>query len=621
MNAESNRRILLIDDNASIHDDFKKILCDAGGLSGTGFVAKAAFFGSAERKNYEPFEIDSAQQGNDALDMVKRAMESDRPYATAFVDVRMPPGFDGVETIDRLWKIDADVQCVICTAYADYSWQAMIEKLGTTDRLLILKKPFDPVEVRQMATALTEKWSAARRERTRMREVKRAEQEARIYSTTLMTVNRALESAKASAEALARFRSEFLVEVAQEIRTPATVIVGGAEALENPGLEETDKATEVRSIHENGERVLSILDDVRDLALIEIGAMRVERKVCSPTKIVDEVMTDLRAEIDRKGLGFSRRNIKPIPEYIDSDATRLRRVLTCLLSAVVHMSPGGNIGVTMQMKFHDEWQEPELEISIAGSGLFLSADQQSRMFEARAEDISSGSTRGVTSRLGLALAKRLARLLGGDVGVESSAKMGTCFTVTVKTGDLSDVNMIAEPRGALPLAAPRAQGRAQSSILLDGRILVVEDNRTTQRVFQHLLVDAGAEVSLAENGEVGRDLTLAAKQMNRPFALVLMDMQMPKMDGYAATRELRALGYTGPIVAVTAHCMQGDREKCFTAGCNDFVAKPVQRETFLAVCKKWMASTSQPGTVIPSAREEEIAVESPAEESVEHEQR
>jgi CheY-like chemotaxis protein len=121
-------------------------------------------------------------------------------------------------------------------------------------------------------------------------------------------------------------------------------------------------------------------------------------------------------------------------------------------------------------------------------------------------------------------------------------------------------------------------------------------------------------VSLAENGEIGRDLTLSAKQVNRPFALVLMDMQMPKMDGYTATRELRALGYTGPIVAVTAHCMQGDREKCIAAGCNDFVSKPVQRDSFIAVCKKWM-SVAEPDAALPSGSEEGV----PVEESVEGE--
>jgi CheY-like chemotaxis protein len=614
MSTGDNRRILVVDDNAAIHEDFRKILGQRAKVSEEASAAKAAFFGNAPSEEPAGFEIDTALQGAEALDKVKLALDGKKPFAMAFVDVRMPPGLDGVETIERLWKIDPDVQCVICTAFADYSWQAMIDKLGTTDRLLILKKPFDPIEVRQLATALTEKWNATLRERTRLLEIKRAEEEARVYCATLMTVNRALETAKGSAEALARFRSEFLVEVTQELRTPATVILGSTEALENPGLEEDCRAGEVRSIHENGDRLLSILDDVYDLALIEMGAIQMEHRACSPSKIIDDVLADLDREIRTKGISVARKNVRPIPELIDSDSSRLRRVLKSLIGAVVQMSSGGSLCVTMQMERVEDWQEPQLEIAISGSGLVLTSEQQGRMFEALADGQSSASARSEASRLGLALAKRLSRLLGGDVSVESSPGSGTMFTLSVKTGDLSDVHMIAEPRAALPGPLPRAHPRLHSLPVLEGRILVVEDNRTTQNVLRHILVDAGAEVSLAENGEVGRDLTLSAKQVNRPFALVLMDMQMPKMDGYAATRELRAMGYTGAIVAITAHCMQGDREKCMASGCDDFIAKPVERDSFLATCTKWMKQ-SEPDAALPSAAEEsELPIDAPAPE-------
>lgn len=615
MRPESNRRVLVVDDNRQIHEDFKKILGGAAVASEEAVLAKAAFFGTAHYEVPASFALDSAHQGAEALEKVKAALDASISYAMAFVDVRMPPGLDGVETIERLWKIDPDLQCVICTAFADYSWQSVIHKLGTTDRLLILKKPFDPIEVRQLATALTEKWNATRRERMRLREVERAEQEARVYATSLLTVNRALETAKAGAEALARFRSEFLVGITQEIRSPATVILGSAEALQNPGLDDECRDSEIGSIHEHGARLLSILDDVHDLALIEVGALRIASKVCSPSKIIDEVLGDLHAEIQARGLSVSQRSIRPIPELIDSDPARLRRVLTSLIGAVVHMSSagsGGSVAVTMQMERVEDWQEPQLEISIVGSGVALNSEQQGRMFEALAESLSAGSPRCVASRLGLALAKRLARLLGGDVIVESSPDMGTRFTLSVKTGDLSDMNLLAEPRGALPGPSSRRESKRPQPPVIEGRVLVVEDNHTTQLLFRHLLVDAGAEVSLAENGEIGRDLALSALRVDRPFALVLMDMQMSKMDGYTATRELRALGYRGPIVAVTAHCMQGDREKCLSAGCDDFIPKPVERESFIAVCKKWMMR-DEPEALLPAPKGVERSVLEPTE--------
>jgi CheY-like chemotaxis protein len=155
--AETNRRVLVIDDNAAIHDDFRKILCprSAAALDAT----ETAVFGEVQDAVRQPrFEVDSAYQGPEGLLMVTKHLEAKRPYAMAFVDVRMPPGWDGIETSARIWQVDPDLQIVICTAYMDYSWEEMVAKLGYTDRLLILRKPFEAVEVLQLASALTEKW-------------------------------------------------------------------------------------------------------------------------------------------------------------------------------------------------------------------------------------------------------------------------------------------------------------------------------------------------------------------------------------------------------------------------------------------------------------------------------
>jgi CheY-like chemotaxis protein len=157
MPAATNRRVLVIDDIAAIHDDFRKILSprNTAALDAT----EAAVFGQApDAVRQTQFEVDSAYQGPEGLLMVKKHFEARLPYAMAFVDVRMPPGWDGIETSARLWEVDPDLQIVICTAYTDYSWEEMVGKLGYTDRLVILKKPFEAVEVLQLASALTEKW-------------------------------------------------------------------------------------------------------------------------------------------------------------------------------------------------------------------------------------------------------------------------------------------------------------------------------------------------------------------------------------------------------------------------------------------------------------------------------
>jgi two-component system cell cycle sensor histidine kinase/response regulator CckA len=158
---KSNSRLLIIDDNRAIHDDFRKILCEDDSSSRKFEETAAALFGeepSGPSDGGSSFELSSAYQGKDGLGLVQEAVRQGQPFAMAFVDVRMPPGWDGVETTARMWEVDPDLQVVICTAYSDYSWGEMLEKLGRSDRLLILKKPFDNVEVLQLANSLTRKW-------------------------------------------------------------------------------------------------------------------------------------------------------------------------------------------------------------------------------------------------------------------------------------------------------------------------------------------------------------------------------------------------------------------------------------------------------------------------------
>src|ERR1700728_1573182 len=169
---EKNRRILIIDDNRAIHDDFRKILSPANVTRAALDAAETALFGEpTELIRQISFDVDSAYQGEEGVLLVQKALEAGHPYAMAFVDIRMPPGWDGVETTSKIWELDPEIQIVICTAYADYSWSEMFEKLGYRDGLLILKKPFDTVEALQLAQALTEKWWLHRQSRQKMQDL------------------------------------------------------------------------------------------------------------------------------------------------------------------------------------------------------------------------------------------------------------------------------------------------------------------------------------------------------------------------------------------------------------------------------------------------------------------
>jgi CheY-like chemotaxis protein len=192
MPSNKNQRVLVIDDNPSIHEDFRKILSPATTKVAALDATEAAVFGDrTETVEQNPFEVDSAYQGQEGVQLVKQALEAGRPYAMAFVDVRMPPGCDGVETTRKMWELDPDLQVVLCTAYSDYSWGEMFEKLGLRDGLLILKKPFDAVEAIQLARALTEKWWLHQQSRRKMEEL-----ESRVAERTadLAKTNAALQT-------------------------------------------------------------------------------------------------------------------------------------------------------------------------------------------------------------------------------------------------------------------------------------------------------------------------------------------------------------------------------------------------------------------------------------------
>jgi len=169
-----NHRILVIDDNRAIHDDFRKILITSSSLANNLDEDEAALFGDRTVKFQLPvFEIDSAYQGQEGLDLIEKSLLEDRPYALAFVDVRMPPGLDGVETTRRIWEKNPDLQVVICTAYSDYSWEEMLKTLGYSDRMVILKKPFDNIEVLLLAIAMTEKWRLYQESKLRLEDLEK----------------------------------------------------------------------------------------------------------------------------------------------------------------------------------------------------------------------------------------------------------------------------------------------------------------------------------------------------------------------------------------------------------------------------------------------------------------
>ena len=405
----------------------------------------------------------------------------------------------------------------------------------------------------------------------------------------------ALQLAKQRAEAANQSKSEFLANMSHEIRTPMTAILGFADVLleqgdlQNAPPERLDAA---RTIKRNGEHLLALINDILDLSKIEAGKMTVDRVECRPCEVLADVVSLMRVRADAKGIPFEIECGRPVPETIQTDPTRLRQALINLIGNAIKFTETGS--VRLITRFVDDGQ-PRMEYDVVDTGMGMTPEQVSRLFRPFCQGDSSTTRRFGGTGLGLAITKRFAQMLGGDaVVVETHAGRGTRVRLTVATGPLDGVKMVDTPAPAAMIAAtaPAAAPTDLDALVLQGcRILLAEDGPDNQRLISHVLRKAGAEVIIEPNGKLAVDAAMLAFAESQPFDLILMDMQMPVMGGYEATTLLRRQGYTGPIVALTAHAMSGDREKCLQAGCDAYASKPIDRRRLLETMVSLLAAT------------------------------
>ncbi|MFN0058557.1 MAG: response regulator [Planctomycetota bacterium] len=596
-----NHRVLIIDDNDAIHEDFRKVLTST--TRGTS-SAKAGFLGSAESKPLESlaFELESAYQGAEGFAKVKAALANHSPFAVAFVDMRMPPGWDGLETIGHLWKVDPDLQVVICTAYTDHSWEDIIQRLGQTDRLLLLKKPFDAMEVRQLASALSEKWRAHQESRRHVLELEQvlAKRTLDIQDATqeLVEKNAALEKAKQAADAANRAKSEFLSNMSHEIRTPMTAILGFADTLFDPALTETERIQAIQVIQHNGAHLLTLIDDILDLSKIEYGRMEVERVPVSPMRLLAELQSLMSVRAGDKDITLQFEFGGEIPEAISTDPTRMKQVLINLVANAIKFSRENGVVRIITSTVNGTPAGPLMQFDIIDSGVGMTERQSEQLFKPFVQaDLSTTRKYGGTG-LGLTISKRLAELLGGDVVIVSTApELGSHFRATIATGALAGVPMLESPAisafaTATAEAARSAELDAESKDLIGLRVLVADDVSANQRLLERMLKRAGADVMFVDNGQRAVDVALAAFASDTTYDVILMDVQMPVLDGHAATRMLRTRGYTGAIIALSAHAMASERALSIAAGCNDHETKPFNRQRLFATILRLARKTT-----------------------------
>jgi len=401
-----------------------------------------------------------------------------------------------------------------------------------------------------------------------------------------------IAAARDQAIDVARRRSEFLTVMSHEVRTPLNGVLGMTELLLDTTLDPQQR-TFAQHVRSAGESMLSIVNDILDFSKVEAGKLVIERIDFTLRSIADAAMSSVTEAAWRKGLHLETRIDPDVPERLHGDPNRLRQVLANLLGNAVKFTETGS--VTLLIKKVTELPGlVTLRFEVIDTGIGIDPTDSDHLFEPFVQGTTSTARRFGGSGLGLAISKHLVGLLGGNIGVQSRPAGGSTFWFTARfAGAAASVETPAprpiadEPtRSILP-----QQGRRHPA----ARILVVEDNPINKNVAVRLLAKLGYRSEAVDSGAEAIE-----RVANERFDAILMDCQMPSMDGFEATRRIRALANgTVPIIAVTAYAIRGDRERCLAAGMDDYLAKPVSSESLSQVLQRWLPASS---TATPSSQ-------------------
>lgn len=421
---------------------------------------------------------------------------------------------------------------------------------------------------------------------------------------------RLLESEQA-ALAANRSKSEFLANMSHEIRTPMAAILGYADVLLGH-LKDPDNRNCVLVMKRNGKHLLELINDILDLSRIEAGKLEIDLEVVLLPRLVADLQSLMQVRAEEKQLDFRAEFVSRVPDKILTDPTRLRQVLINLIGNAIKFTESGSVVLAISYRPSENGQEAGSEVSqqaqnqhaqtwptsaihgvlqfsVRDTGIGVSEEQQRRLFKPFSQGDSSVTRSYGGSGLGLAISKRLMDLLGGDIVLHSRLGEGATFTVILPIA-LDDSARLVQPD--LLAHQPELESAETEHRKLTCRVLVVDDRRDVRHISQHFLEKAGAQVLTAEDGEQGIEMALASRDALQPFDLIVMDMQMPNVDGLQATARLRSANIQWPIIALTADAMKGDRDRCLNGGCDDYLSKPIDHVKLVSLVARYTQDIS-----------------------------